>query len=56
MRTSIAAGERFAAQHDLGDVPARRLAQVMQADFAILVLMVDAIEGVSGAACRLPEL
>jgi transcriptional regulator with XRE-family HTH domain len=53
---AIAAGERFAVQYDLGEVPARRLVQVMQADFAILVLMVDAIEGVSGAACRLPEL
>ncbi len=51
-----AAGERFAADFALGDVPARRLAEVMERDFGILVLMVDAIDGVSGAACRLPEL
>lgn len=53
---AIAAGERFAAEYDLGDVPSRRLAGVMQAEFSILVLMVDAIAGISGAACRLPEL
>jgi len=53
---AIAAGERFAAQYGLGDIPARRLGKVMQEEFGILVLMVDAIAGVSGAACRLPEL
>ncbi|TBF26475.1 helix-turn-helix domain-containing protein (plasmid) [Rhizobium leguminosarum] len=51
-----AAGERFAAECDLGEVPARRLADVMAEKLGILVLMVDPIEGVSGAACRLPEL
>ncbi|MBY4617748.1 XRE family transcriptional regulator [Rhizobium redzepovicii] len=50
-----AAGERFAAEFDLGDVPARRLADAME-KLGILVLMVDPIDGVSGAACRLPEL
>jgi len=53
---AIAAGERFAAQFDLGEVPARRLAEVMEREFGILVLMVDAVNGVSGAACRLPEM
>jgi Zn-dependent peptidase ImmA (M78 family) len=33
-----------------------RLAEVMERELGVLVLMVDAIEGVSGAACRLPEL
>lgn len=51
-----AAGERFAAEFDLGEVPARRLADVMAEKLGILVLMVDPIDGVSGAACRLPEL
>ena len=51
-----AAGERFAAECALGDVPSRRLAEVMERDLSILVLMVDAIRGVSGAACHLPEL
>lgn len=50
------AAERFAAEFELGDVPARRLADVMADKLGILVLMVDPIEGVSGAACRLPEL
>lgn len=50
------AGERFAAELGLGDVPAQRLAEAMEQDLGILALMVDPIEGVSGAACRLPEL
>jgi XRE family transcriptional regulator, fatty acid utilization regulator len=53
---AIAAGDRFAVQYGLGDIPAQCLASVMQESFGILVLMVDAITGVSGAACRLPEL
>ena len=53
---AAAAGERFAAEFKLGDVPAGRLAEVMERELGILVLMVDPIAGVSGAACRLPEL
>jgi XRE family transcriptional regulator, fatty acid utilization regulator len=53
---AMEAGERFTAEFDLGDVPARRLAEVMERELGILVLMVDAFEGISGAACRLPEL
>lgn len=53
---AMEAGERFAAEFDLGDVPAQRLAAVMEEKLRILVLMVDAFEGISGAACRLPEL
>ena len=53
---AVEAGERFAAEFDLGEVPARRLATVMQERLGILVLMVDAYRGISGAACRLPEL
>jgi len=53
---AAAAGERFAGEFALGEAPARRLAEVMEQELGILVLMVDAIPGVSGAACRLPEL
>ena len=53
---AIEAGERFAAEFALGDVPAERLAEVMEEALGILVLMVEAEEGISGAACRLPEL
>ncbi|MDE0000868.1 MAG: XRE family transcriptional regulator [Rhodospirillaceae bacterium] len=53
---AMEAGERFAAELELGDVPAKRLAAVMQDELGILVLMVDACRGISGAACRLPEL
>jgi Zn-dependent peptidase ImmA (M78 family)/transcriptional regulator with XRE-family HTH domain len=53
---AMAAGERFAAEFALGDIPAARLVEVMERQLGILVLMVDATDGVSGAACRLPEL
>jgi Zn-dependent peptidase ImmA (M78 family)/transcriptional regulator with XRE-family HTH domain len=53
---AVAAAETFAAELRLGDVPALRLAELMERDLNILVLMVDPIEGISGAACRLPEL
>lgn len=53
---AIDAGERFANELGLGAVPARRLAETMQDELGILVLMVDAYRGISGAACRLPEL
>jgi XRE family transcriptional regulator, fatty acid utilization regulator len=53
---AMAAGERFAAELKLGDIPATCLAEVMERELSVLVLMVDATEGVSGAACRLPEL
>jgi Zn-dependent peptidase ImmA (M78 family)/DNA-binding XRE family transcriptional regulator len=50
------AGERFAAEFKLADVPASSLAEVMERQLGVLVLMVDAFDGISGAACRLPEL
>ena len=40
----------------LGETPAIGLAEVMERELGILVLMVDAPDGISGAACRLPEL
>jgi transcriptional regulator with XRE-family HTH domain/Zn-dependent peptidase ImmA (M78 family) len=53
---AAAAGERFAAEYELGEVPSTRLAAVMEDQLGILVLMVDAQDGISGAACTLPEL
>ncbi len=53
---AIQVGERFVAEFDLGPAPAIRLAEVMERELGILVLMVDAYPGISGAACRLPEL
>ena len=53
---AMAVGERFAADFKLGPVPAERLAEVMERRLGVLVLMVDALEGISGAACRLPDL
>jgi XRE family transcriptional regulator, fatty acid utilization regulator len=53
---AMEAGERFVAEFGLGDVPGVRLVEVMERELGILVLMVDAFQGISGAACRLPEL
>jgi Zn-dependent peptidase ImmA (M78 family)/DNA-binding XRE family transcriptional regulator len=53
---AMEAGERFVADFKLGDITAVRLAEVMERELGILVLNVDAFEGISGAACRLPEL
>lgn len=53
---AMEAGERFATEFHLGDVPATGLASVMERELGILVLNVDAFDGISGAACRLPEL
>lgn len=50
------AGEQVAEELMLGDRPAYRLAEVLQETLGILILMVDAPEGVSGAACRLQAL
>ena len=49
------AGERFAAEFGLGNVPATALPATMEERLGLLVLMVDAVKGISGAACRLPE-
>ena len=53
---AMRAGERFAAELELGDVPAVRLREAMERKLGILVLMVDADRDISGAACRLPEM
>lgn len=53
---AMQAGERFGVEFGLGDPPATQLARTMERELGILVLMVDAPHGVSGAACQLPEL
>jgi Zn-dependent peptidase ImmA (M78 family)/transcriptional regulator with XRE-family HTH domain len=53
---AMEAGERFTADFKLAPVPAEKLPEVMERKLGILVLMVDASDGVSGAACRLPDL
>ena len=53
---AMRAGEQFASRFELGDAPARHLAACMEERLGILVLMVDGLDGFSGAACRLPEL
>ena len=53
---AMLAGERFVEEFALGETPATQLIDVMEQKLGFLVLMVDAIEGVSGAACHLTEL
>jgi Zn-dependent peptidase ImmA (M78 family)/DNA-binding XRE family transcriptional regulator len=49
-------GEAIASQFDLGLVPAIALETVLQEKLNVVVLQVDAPEGLSGAACRLGGL
>lgn len=53
---AIDAGEAVAEELALGERPALGLTDAVEKRLGILVLMVDAIEGVSGAACRLRTL
>lgn len=53
---AIQAGEAVAAFLKLGDVPSADLPRAMQNEMRILVLMVDAPAGISGAACLLRDL
>ncbi len=50
------AAEWLSHEWDLGDVPAVSLEKAVEEKLRALVLYVDAIEGVSGAAFKLPEL
>ena len=50
------AGERFSEEFRLGERPAYRLAEVMEEKLDVLVLMVDAPPGISGATCLLPQV
>lgn len=47
-----AEGEAIARNLNLGDVPATKLAQALEERWDTLVLYVDALTGVSGAACQ----
>ena len=50
------AAERLAADWKLGDAPAQNLEAAIQEKLRTLVLHVDAPEGISGAAFKLPEM
>lgn len=53
---AAAEGEAIGATLDLGDIPAARLAEAVQERLDTLVLYVDTVPGVSGAACQLDQL
>lgn len=46
-------GEAIARNLELGDIPAAKLAQALEEKWDTLVLFVDAVSGISGAACQL---
>ena len=52
---AIEAGERFAAEFELGEVPAKRLGEVMEEALGILVLIVDADECSASIRMRRPR-
>lgn len=49
------AGERIARDLDLGSTPADKLASIIEGKLGIIILHVDAPEGISGAACHLQD-
>lgn len=49
-------GSNVANALELGDVPAHRLASVLSEKLDILILYLDAVDGISGAACKLGPL
>lgn len=51
-----AEGEAISLALKLGPIPARRLAQVIEHELDTLVLHVDTVKGISGAACQLGQL
>lgn len=53
---AASAGEAVADELGLGERPAFSLIEMLERKLGILLLMVDTIEGVSGAACRLQFL
>jgi Zn-dependent peptidase ImmA (M78 family)/DNA-binding XRE family transcriptional regulator len=53
---AVASGERVAKSLDLGLIPTATLSSKIEDSFSTLVLHIDAIQGISGAACVLPEL
>lgn len=53
---AIAEGEAIGATLDLGEIPSARLGDAVQDRLDTLVLYVDTVRGVSGAACQLDQL
>lgn len=53
---AVAMGEAVAEELQLGDIPAYSLVSAAEDRLDAIVLMADAQEGISGAACRLPEM
>jgi Zn-dependent peptidase ImmA (M78 family)/DNA-binding XRE family transcriptional regulator len=53
---AVSAGEAVGRELDLGDPPASRLADALAERLGVLVLMIDAPQGISGSACRLRQL
>jgi Zn-dependent peptidase ImmA (M78 family)/transcriptional regulator with XRE-family HTH domain len=53
---AVAEGEAIGATLSLGEVPSAQLAAAVEDELDTLVLYVDTIRGVSGAACQLDQL
>jgi transcriptional regulator with XRE-family HTH domain len=53
---AVNAGERFAAEFNMGASPGAHLIEVMEREFGILVLMLDTPLEISSVLCHLPDL
>jgi len=53
---AVGAGEAVGEELGLGDPPALKLAEALEEHLGVLVLMIDAPQGISGSACRLSQL
>lgn len=53
---ALSLGESVAEYLELGIIPAKKLHEALVSKLDTLVLFIDSIQGVSGAACRLPDL
>lgn len=53
---AVSAGEAVAAELSLGEVPAKELIRAAEEKLDAIVLMANPQKGISGAACRLPEM
>lgn len=49
-------GSRVAGQLNLGSIPADKLEAKIEKELGIMVLKVDAPEGISGTACHMPQI
>lgn len=56
LNDAVTAGEQVSEELNLGERPALSLSDALENRLGILVLMIDTVQGISGAACALQDL